>query len=161
MFDDASNKQKKQHLLYQKEIQYLQDKLEEEKILLQQQKPKFPKLRYEKLKKSYLNKAQSLQQLLQQRKRLLDQMYVSGMRKIKNELQRMVRDLAQKRGIDLVLNSASGQSIVIYSDTRTVITDVVRKRLNQLLPEVTLDVPKGKLTTGSDIGLNKNFKLKD
>lgn len=149
-----------QHTAFQSEIKQLQADLEVDRADIRQKQEKLSKEEFEELGKRYQGKAEKLQKMVQQRKQQLDQMYVDGMRKVEVELVDVVRKIASERGINLILNAAKGQGIVLYADQSTVITDEARARLDQRLPSLTL-IPPGNASdessnnTGSKSGKSK------
>ena len=131
----------KQHSVYQVEIQKLQTELEEQREQIRRQQKTLAPPKFKEQSNEYRSRADRLQKLVQQRKRQLDQMYVEGMRKVELELAAVIKDIARERGIDLILNAAQGQGIVLYADISVIITDEVRKRLDARLPTLALSPP--------------------
>ena len=130
-----------QHAIYQSEIQRLQGDLEIERNSIQEKQKKLSREKFEELSKTYRGKAESLQKLVDGRKRFLDQMYANGMRTIEAELVDIVTNIASENGIDMILNATRGQGVVIYANPKIVITREAQLRLNQRLPEVNLVPP--------------------
>ena len=135
-----------QHAIYQSEIQRLQGDLEIERKSIQEKQKKLSREKFEELSKTYRGRAESLQKLVDGRKRYLDQMYANGMRTIEAELVDIVTNIALKNGIDMILNATRGQGVVIYANPEIVITGEAQLRLNQRLPEVKLAPPSIKGT---------------
>lgn len=133
-----------QHAIYQNEIQRLQGDLEIDRKSIQEKQKNLSREKIEKLSKAYRGKAENLQKLVDGRKRYLDQMYANGMRAIEAELVEIVRNIASENGIDLILNAARGQGIVIYANPEIVITGEAQLRINKRLPEVNLAPPPTK-----------------
>ena len=132
----------KQHAFFQEEINRLQTELETERQNLQDlQEPK-PSEKFKRLRSDYRLKAEKLQKLVQARKRQLDQMFVQGMRQIEKELAQILKVIASERGIDIILNTARGQNVVIFAKPNTLISEEAKSRLNEQLPNISLAVPK-------------------
>lgn len=137
-----------QHSIYQGEIKKLQTQLEDEREEIRLQQKTLAPSKFKGKSNDYRNRAETLQKLVQQRKSQLDQMYIEGMRRVEAELAAVIKDIARERGIDLILNAAQGQGIVLYADQSTVITDDVRKRLDERLPFLELAPPAEISTKG-------------
>ena len=151
----------KQHAVYQAEIQRMQSELEIERQSIQEKQKKLSREKFDQLSKTYRGKAENLQKLVDDRKRYLDQMYVNGMRTIESELIGVIKNIASERGIDLILNAARGQGIVIYANPEIVITEEAQLRLNKRLPEVVLTPPSNTGTGGAGDKAKKTGTLKE
>ncbi len=68
------------------------------------------------------------------RKRGLEQLFASGMSKVRNELAKIAQEIAEERGLDLILSKAS----VVIVKPKFEITKEAVSRLNARLPEVPL-----------------------
>lgn len=130
-----------QHAAFQAEIKSLQADLETIRELMREQKSSTPQTAIAEKRKEFERKSTELQRLVQVRKRQLDQMYVDGMRKVEVELVEVLREIAAERGVNLILNAARGQGIVLYADNSVIITGEARKRLDQRLPTLILNPP--------------------
>lgn len=130
-----------QHAIFQSEIKTLQNELDDERKNLQNRQNSATPEVLSNLHKSYQLKEAELQKLVQARKQQLDQMFVDGMRKVEIELAEVVKNIAAVRGIDMIVNAARGQGVVLYADQTTVITDEARKALDQRLPSLVLLPP--------------------
>jgi outer membrane protein len=75
---------------------------------------------------------QAIQQNIQQRKQYLDQVMGSGVRQIEAELMKVVAELAQERGANMVLTQTS---VVIMAPDFDV-TKAAMERLNERLPQL-------------------------
>jgi Skp family chaperone for outer membrane proteins len=136
-----------QYAKYQNEIQRLQGDLEIERQSIQEKQKIISHEKFKKLSKAYRTETEKMQKRVDDRKRHLDQMYTNGMGAIESELIGIIKNIASERGIDLILNAARGQGIVIYANPEIVITSEAQLRLNKRLPEVNLSKP-AKLDTG-------------
>ncbi len=138
----------KQRAIYQKEIKHLQDELKAERQYLQEIKKEHSPKNFKKRSGGYQRKAENLQKLVNERKRQLDQMYVNGMRQIESELARILKTIAVERGIDVILNTTRGQSVVIFARPQTLISEEAKTRLDERLPDILLPVPPMAQKTG-------------
>ncbi len=68
------------------------------------------------------------------RKRGLEQLFASGMTKVRNELTKIAKEIAEERGLDLILSKAT---VVIVKPKFEITKDAVIQ-LNARLPEVPL-----------------------
>ncbi len=68
------------------------------------------------------------------RKRGLEQLFAGGMSKVRNELAKIAKEIAEERGLDLILSKAT----VVVVKPKFEITKEAVKRLNARLPEVPL-----------------------
>jgi len=68
------------------------------------------------------------------RKRGLDQLFASGMNKVRSELAKIAKEIAEERGLDLILSKAT----VVVVKPKFEITKEAVNRLNARLPEVPL-----------------------
>lgn len=66
------------------------------------------------------------------RKRGLDQLFASGMSKVRSELAKIAKEIAEERGLDLILSKAT----VVIVKPKFEITNEAVNRLNARLPEV-------------------------
>ncbi len=76
----------------------------------------------------------TLQREAQKRKRGLEQLFASGMSKVQNELAKIAKEIAEERGLDLILSKAT----VVIVKPKFEITKETVNRLNARLPEVPL-----------------------
>lgn len=74
----------------------------------------------------------TLQREVQERKRGLDRAFGKGMAKVKSELAEIAKEIAEEKGLDMILSKAA---IVIVKPAFE-ITNVTLKRLNERLPDI-------------------------
>ncbi len=79
-------------------------------------------------------KVASHQREARKRKRGLEQLFASGMTKVRNELTKIAKEIAEERGLDLILSKAT----VVIVMPKFEITNEAVNRLNARLPEVPL-----------------------
>jgi Skp family chaperone for outer membrane proteins len=68
----------------------------------------------------------------------MDAMFNYGMGQIDIALIAILKELAEERGINLILNAGRGRGLVLFAEKRIVITDEALRRLNARLPTVEL-----------------------
>ena len=86
-------------------------------------------------------RTEELQALVQKRKQQLDQMYMEGVRQVEIEMAKVIREIASDFGIDIILNAARGQGIVLYASQSTMITDEITRRLDVRLQNFRIEPP--------------------
>ncbi|MDP6388501.1 MAG: OmpH family outer membrane protein [Alphaproteobacteria bacterium] len=134
----------KQHAAFQIEIKAMQAGLEKaRKDLTDQQTVLAPEALNQK-RKEYQTRAEEMQRTVQVRKRQLDQIFVDGMRQIELALVEVLKELANERKINMIINAARGQGVVLFADNDIVITEEARSRLDKRLPSLTLIPPEKK-----------------
>ena len=74
-------------------------------------------------------------------KQQIDKMYLEGVRRVEIEMARVIQEIASDFGIDIILNAARGQGIVLYANQSTMITDEITRRLDVRLPTVRIAPP--------------------
>ena len=141
---DVRTQVDKQHAAFQIEIKAMQAELEKvRKDLTKQQTVLAPEALNQK-RKEYQTRAEQMQRGVQVRKRQLDQIFVDGMRQIELALVEVLKELAKERNINMIINAARGQGVVLFADNDIVITEEARSRLDKRLPSLTLIPPEKK-----------------
>jgi outer membrane protein len=79
----------------------------------------------------------SLQRDVQERKRNLDQTFASGMSQVQAVLAQIAKEIAEERGLDLILSKAT----VVIVKPAFEVTGEALKRLNERLPTVKVALP--------------------
>lgn len=80
----------------------------------------------------------AMQREVKQKKRKLDRLFSTGMGKVQNELVKVAKEIAEERGLDMVLSKAA----VVIVKPKFDITAEALKRLNEHLPDVVLTQPQ-------------------
>lgn len=97
---------------------------------------------YAAKRKAVRDRVNELQRIIQERKRELDDMFNSGMHQVDLALIAVLKELAEERGINLILNAGRGRGLVLFAENQIVITDEALRRLDARLPKVELTKPK-------------------
>lgn len=79
----------------------------------------------------------SLQRDVRERKRNLDQTFASGMSQVQSVLAQIAKEIAEERGLDLILSKAT----VVIVKPAFEVTGEALKRLNERLPTVKVALP--------------------
>lgn len=130
---------------FQSEIKPLQQELEKIRSELGNQIPGIGEAEYATKRKAIRDRVNELQRIIQERKRVLDEMFNSGMRQVDIALVEVLKELAEERGINLILNAGRGRGLVLFAENQIVITEEALERLDARLPKVELtEVGDGK-----------------
>jgi outer membrane protein len=128
---------------FQAEIKPLQQELETIRSELGNRVPSVGEAEYATKRKAIRERVNELQRIIQERKRELDEMFNNGMRQVDLALVEVLKDLAEERGINLILNAGRGRGLVLFAENQIVTTDEALKRLDARLPKVELTKPDG------------------
>lgn len=127
---------------FQSEIRPLQQELEKVRAELGNRIAGIGEAEYATQRKVIRDRVNELQRIIQERKRALDSMFNDGMRQVDLALVDVLKDLAEERGINLILNAGRGRGLVLFAENQIVITDEALRRLDKRLPKVELTKPE-------------------
>jgi len=128
---------------FQAEIKPLQQELESIRAELGNRLPGAGEADYAARRKAIRERVNKLQRIIQVRKRELDDMFNYGMRQVDLALVDVLKELAEERGINLILNAGQGRGLVLFAENQIVITSEALRRLDARLPKVELTKPEG------------------
>lgn len=131
----------KRHAEFQAEIKTIQEELEQARLELSGKPGESSEENYGTKRQEIRDRIAELQSVIQQRKRALDEMFNVGMRQVDLALVEVLKELAEERGINLILNAGRGRGLVLFAENSIVITDEALERLNRSLPKVELTDP--------------------
>ncbi|WP_425404820.1 OmpH family outer membrane protein [Hwanghaeella sp.] len=124
---------------FQSQLETEQRGLEEERnALVSQQNVLAPEV-FQQRQQEFRQKLAELQGVANQRKQELDRLYASARRQIREALREVVVEIAQERGINLMLNMSREDRTVSYVDGELLVSEEALKRLNQRIQTVTLE----------------------
>lgn len=126
----------------QAEIKPIQQELESVRAEFGAREPGTSDNDYAAKRKAIRERVNELQRIIQERKRELDDMFNAGMHEVDLALVAVLKELAQERGINLILNAGRGRGLVLFAENQIVITDEALRRLDARLPKVELTKPK-------------------
>lgn len=129
------------HAQFQSEIKKLQEGLDASRKELASRPAGMSDAAYTKKRGEFRKRVNSLKTLIQDRKRKLDLMFNTGMREVDRALAAVLKELAQERGINLILNAGRGRGLVLFAESGIVITDEALRRLDERLPTARLTKP--------------------
>jgi outer membrane protein len=129
------------HAQFQLEIKKLQEGLDASRKELSARPSGMSDAVYSKKRAAFRTRVNSLKTLIQDRKRKLDLMFNTGMREVDRALAAVLKELAEERGINLILNAGRGRGLVLFAESSIVITDEALRRLDARLPTARLTKP--------------------
>jgi Skp family chaperone for outer membrane proteins len=127
---------------FQAEIKPLQQELESVRAELGNRIAGIGEAEYATKRKAIRERVNELQRIIQERKRQLDEMFNNGMRQVDLALVDVLKELAEERGINLILNAGRGRGLVLFAENQIVITEEALRRLDARLPKVELTKPE-------------------
>jgi len=128
----------------QKEIKSIRQELETARSALSTREPGLSEAEFSAKRQAMRKRVGELQGIVQSRKREMDAMFNYGMGQIDIALIAILKELAEERGINLILNAGRGRGLVLFAEKRIVITDEALRRLNARLPTVELTAAEGR-----------------
>ena len=84
----------------------------------------------------FKSRGASVEKGVRTRMRELDQARNTAIKEVERTLDRVVSEIAEQRGLNLILSRVRARSVVLYAHTDLNITDEVLRRLNERLPSV-------------------------
>lgn len=127
----------------QEEIKSIREELEAARSALSTREPGLSEAEFSAKRQAMRKRVGELQGIVQSRKREMDAMFNYGMGQIDIALIAILKELAEERGINLILNAGRGRGLVLFAEKRIVITDEALRRLNARLPTVELTTAEG------------------
>lgn len=122
----------------QEEIKAIRQELETARAALATREPGLSEAEFSAKRQAMRKRVGELQGIMQSRQREMDAMFNYGMGQIDIALIAILKELAEERGINLILNAGRGRGLVLFAEKRIVITDEALRRLNARLPTVEL-----------------------
>lgn len=133
-----------QHAAYQKEIQAVTAALEQSRQELARQQTLLDPKVFSERRTKFQDEARRLQQNVKKIKKQLDAAFAKGMKQVEIVLAEVLSEIAEEKGINLIMNAGRVQGTVLFVNSRLVVSDEALKRLNARLPKVDLKLPKAK-----------------
>jgi len=134
----------KRRTTLQKEIKSIRQELETARAALSTREPGLSEAEFSAKRQAMRKRVGELQGIVQSRQREMDAMFNYGMGQIDIALISILKELAEERGINLILNAGRGRGLVLFAEKRIVITDEALRRLNARLPTVELTEAESK-----------------
>ncbi len=120
---------------YQSEISGQEKRLRDQEQELKRQQSVLAADAFEAKRRDFEAQVSAVQRDVQERRKVLDQAYGDGLKKVQEELKAVIAGIAKERGLTLVLPAEQ----TLYADPTLNITDEALKRLNKKLASVTLN----------------------
>ncbi|MBT3925981.1 MAG: OmpH family outer membrane protein [Rhodospirillaceae bacterium] len=120
---------------YQGEISAEEGRLRELEQELAKQRSVLSPEAYAKRRRDFEGDVATVQRIVADRRRELDQAYAGGVRLLQVEISKIIGKIAEEKGITLVLPQAQ----TLYVDKELRISREVLKRLDERLPDLTLE----------------------
>lgn len=120
---------------YQSEISGEETRLRELEAELTRQQSILAPEAFAQRRQEFEQQVASVQRSVQERRRGLEKAYADGVRKLQLELTRIIGDIANERGIDVVVP----RSQILFAADNLSLSEEALKRLDASMPEVTLD----------------------
>lgn len=122
---------------FQKDIQAEENSLREANQELSRQHAVLSAEAFDEARRAFEDRVADVQRTVQQRKAELEKVREAGMRDLQRALNLIVAEIAEERGLVLVLS----RDQTVLSANALEITEEVLKRLNEQLPDVTVAKP--------------------
>lgn len=118
---------------YQQELRTKEDSLRAADQELTRQRTVLSTEAYAQKRQELEQQVGALQRQVQERKKILDQVFGQGMSQVQNELANVAKEIAEERGLDLILSRAT----VVIVKPEFDLSNEALKRLNARLTTVT------------------------
>ncbi len=119
---------------YQAELRTEEQALREADQELARQRSILSAEAYAQKRSELEQKVATLQREARKRKRGLEKLFANGMGRVQNEMAKIAKEIAEERGLDLILSKAT----VVIVKPKFEITEEAVQRLNERLPDVPL-----------------------
>lgn len=123
---------------YQKEIQTLEDKLQNAENELRKQQTVLAPDAFAAKRRDFEKQVADVQRTVQERKRTLDTAFNDAMTHVQKTMLDIVQDLADERGANVVIP----RNLLVLFASNLDVTEAVLERLNKQLPSVPVTIPK-------------------
>ncbi|GHD46766.1 hypothetical protein GCM10017083_16260 [Thalassobaculum fulvum] len=122
---------------YQEEVSAEEKRLRTVEQDLAQQRSILAPEAYQQKVRQFQSQVAEVQRQVQMRKRELDETFAKAMNEVRKSLVSVVAEIAEQRGIKLVLF----KSQIVIAEKSLDVSDETLKRLNERLPTVKVDLP--------------------
>jgi len=123
---------------YQKEIQTLEDKLQNAENELRKQQTVLAPDAFAAKRRDFEKQVADVQRTVQERKRTLDTAFNDAMTNVQKTMLEIVQDIADERGVNVVIP----RNLLVLFASNLDVTESVLERLNKQLPTVAVSIPK-------------------
>ena len=133
-----SRKIEEQKLLHQEELRKQEQALRDADQELARQRSILSPEAYARKRSELEKRVATLQREARNRKRGLDKIFTQGMIKVQAELANVAKEIAEERGLDLILSKAT----VVLVKAKFELTREAVRRLNERLPDLPATPPQ-------------------
>lgn len=123
---------------YQKEIQTLEDKLQNAENELRKQQTVLAPDAFAAKRRDFEKQVADVQRTVQERKRTLDTAFNDAMTHVQKTMLEIVQDVADERAANVVIP----RNLLVLFASNLDVTESVLERLNKQLPSVAVTIPK-------------------
>jgi len=129
------------HRRIQKEIAADTAALEDTKAQLEQKRAVLTPDAFKERWRAFQIRVQEYRRGVQTEQKKLDLMLGQNIMKVEVKLAEILRDMAQEMGANLVIDAGPGRGNVLFSDSKLVVTEQAKARLNKILPDIKVVEP--------------------
>lgn len=129
------------HRRIQKEIAADTAALEDTKAQLEQKRAVLTPDAFKERWRAFQIRVQEYRRGVQTEQKKLDLMLGQNILKVEVKLAEILRDMAQEMGANLVIDAGPGRGTVLFSDSKLVVTEQAKARLNKILPDIKVVEP--------------------
>ena len=129
------------HRRIQKEIVADTSALEEAKRQMEQQQTILAPNAFKQLRRNYQKRVQAYRLRIQTEQKKLDLMLGQNFRKVEAKLAEILKEMAQELGANLIMDAGPGRGNILFTNSRLVVTEQAKARLNKVLPYIEVVEP--------------------
>lgn len=129
------------HRRIQKEIAADTAALEDTKAQLEQKRAVLTPDAFKERWRAFQIRVQEYRRGVQTEQKKLDLMLGQNILKVEVKLAEILRDMAQEMGANLVIDAGPGRGNVLFSDSKLVVTEQAKARLNKIFPDIKVVEP--------------------
>ena len=129
------------HRRIQKEIVADTSALEEAKRLMEQQQAILAPSAFKQRRRDFQIRVQAYRRRIQSEQKKLDLMLGQNILKVEAKLAEILREMAQELGANLIIDAGPGRGNILFTDSRLVVTEQAKVRLNKVLPHIKVVEP--------------------
>jgi len=129
------------HRRIQKEIAADTSALEETKRQMEQQQSILAPNAFKQRRRDFQIRVQAYRRGIQTEQKKLDLMLGQNIQKVEAKLAEVLREMAQELGANLIIDAGPGRGNILFTDSRIVVTEQAKARLNKVLPQIKVVEP--------------------
>ena len=129
------------HRRIQKEIAADTSALEEAKRQMEQQQAILAPNAFKQRRREFQMRVQAYRRGVQTEQKKLDLILGQNIQKVEAKLAKILREMAQELGANLIIDAGPGRGNILFTDSRLVVTEQAKARLNNVLPYIKVVEP--------------------